>query len=176
MSHRFVGWGGAYTTLVGTFSSLPDPSQDEPGVRLATSWRTQHIISSKPNGGTGLRGGIIPDAASKPTYQGTVTVADNDFSTGQAILTILDWVFVANLDFLVGGTVNATATALAAAIDAVPILSATALAAVVTVEAPYGLDPITFTVLHLGTKTNYTLSPVQGVLAPTGRLLDPPQF
>jgi hypothetical protein len=106
-----------------------------------------------------------------------VTVADNDFTTGLCELTIGPYQFRGGVDYAIGGAVGATATNLAASISNIPELTAVAVGADVTIDHPYGLDLVEFTVLHTGTKTNLTpLVPAEGWLAPTSRLLDPDQF
>jgi len=176
MTRRTIGWGGAYTILSGTFSSPTNPSRDNPGVRLALGWRTQHFYASQGHGGGGLQGGIVPDALHLPTLQGVVTVADNDFSTGLCELTIGPYTFRGGVDYAIGAALANTAINLAAAITNIPELTAVAVGADVTIDHPYGLDPVEFSVLHTGTHANLVLVPAQGWLVPSSRLLDPDVF
>lgn len=89
-----------------------------------------------------------------------VTVVDNDFSDA-ATLFIGDYTFTSGVDFVVGGGVNATATALAAAIDGINGYAAAAVGPVVTVTAPPGPNGnnVFADAEYTGTVQNYTLSP-----------------
>jgi len=166
--------GPAFTMLVGTLSHPSDPSANiDPKVIKAHGWTTQQL-KEHPAGG-GLTGGIVPDAP-KPTLQGVITVDDNDFSTGQAQVTVGERTIVAGLDYLVGGSVDATATNLAAVLDAIPGISAAAVGPDVTVDVPYMIGQVDFLTFHLGTITNFLLSPTTGSLSPTAAVLSPPVF
>jgi len=89
-----------------------------------------------------------------------ITVVNNDFSA-YATLFIGDYSFTSGMDFAVGGGVNATATAIAAAIDGVGGYNAAAVGAVVTVTAPQGPngDNVFADAEYTGTVRNFTLTP-----------------
>jgi hypothetical protein len=77
----------------------------------------------------------IPVAAT-----GTITVAADTW-TGPTTVHIGQYVLTSDVDFVTGGGVNATATNLAAAIDALPGYSAPAPgAAIITVTGPFGVQ------------------------------------
>lgn len=108
----------------------------------------------------------------RPT--GVFTVADNNFSTGTCIIKIGDFEFVSGVDFVAGAGVNATATNIAAAINALPGWSASALAADVTVFYPHA-GKVRFEARHHGTIVNITpLNPADGFLQYGGTQLEPP--
>lgn len=94
---------------------------------------------------------------------GTVTVVDNDFSSA-ATLTLGLYTVTSGEDFTVGGGVNLTATALAAAVDGLPGFTAVAVLAVVTITGPFGPDgnDLVLEVAYTGSIANYTLSPTDG--------------
>jgi hypothetical protein len=173
-------WGPPFTMLVGTFRQPTDPSQDNPGVvfmRDYTSqrWVDDHSPAPTPLGGSGPNGGIIPNAP-QPTLDGVITVADNDFTTGTATVTVAEHTLIAGLDFMVGATLAATATNLATALDRFPDVTAAPSGVTAIVSVAYRPGPAAFEAQHLGTILNFTLAPGFGGLAPSAAQLEPPRF
>lgn len=81
-------------------------------------------------------------------------------TAGESTLYLGEYEITTNLDWVpVEGNANASATALAAAIDLLPDFTASALAADVTVEGPTGASEIPIWVVYEGTGGNYTLTP-----------------
>ena len=96
---------------------------------------------------------------------GTVTVADNDFTTGWVEFILGDYRLISDIEFAVGAGVNDTATNLAAAISLLPGFSASAVGADVTVLSSDTMGEIDFRALHRGTKVNLTFVPSTGFLS-----------
>lgn len=89
----------------------------------------------------------------------TITVVDNTF-TSKATLYIGANVIVSGEDYTPGGGVNATATALTAAINNLPGITATVLGAVVSVSGPAGLDVPDIWATYAGSVQNFTVTVV----------------
>lgn len=117
--------------------------------------RTAHTFGTLAHGNERGVNGQVNAVAGDHRPVGEVTVASNNFGTGRAIVFLGDYEFIAGVDFLVGAAVGNTATNLAAAITALSGWDATAVGAVVTINAaPPGR--IRFLVRHYGTIVNYT--------------------
>lgn len=95
-------------------------------------------------------------APTRPTA--TVTVANNTFSGDSARLFVGPYTIVSNVHFTPGGGVNATATALAAAVDALPEYTAAAVGAVVTVQGPISGLSLRFQAEYVAGNKNYSFS------------------
>ncbi|NBQ99350.1 MAG: hypothetical protein EBT79_02245 [Actinobacteria bacterium] len=106
-----------------------------------------------------------------------ITVIDNDFSDA-ATLFIGDYSFTSGVDFVVGGGVNATATAIAAAIDGINGYAASAVGPVVTVTVPPGPngDNTFADAEYVGTVRNYTLAPNTWYLSGGQPYIGPPDI
>jgi len=121
---------------------------------------TQQLVNNNPNQ---LQMGLLTGAPAPATA--TIVVIDNDFTTGAAKLTIGEFELESGIHYTPGGTLNATAIALAAAINNLPEYTAPIPgAATVDVSGPTGPDGgfIEFDVYYEGTKTNFTLAPTTG--------------
>lgn len=121
---------------------------------------TQHGYSASAITGT-TNVGIDPFEATPPARPtGAVTVANNTFSPGSATLIVGPFALAADRDFVAGGGVNATATAIAAAINNLPGYEAAAVGAEVTVEGPLGAAPasLAFTATYRGSLQNFTFT------------------
>ena len=131
---------------------------------------TGSVISTVPGGKLNTEGGFLVAKA-------TFTVADNDFSGGAEIV-IGDFELVPDVDFTVGGTVNATAVNIAASISNLPGYSATAPGAgVVSVNGKKGpqgfVEP--FSVTPLGAIDNFSaVDPVLGFFTQGEPAIGPP--
>lgn len=164
-----IGSQAPYNILV---ANLDRPAMPEKGIaahKIRTGFRLSHIQAlgkgATMQGGsmvvaqTGL-GLIDAYAAGAPTRPtGTVTVANNTFSGDSALLRVGQYTIVSNIHFAPGGGVNATATALAAAISLLPGYSALAVGAVVTIQGPAGAlgDALQLSAEYQGGAKNYTL-------------------
>jgi len=160
--------GQPFTCLVGNFPYGSDPSHNLPQFQVPPPNRqaiTHQVLTvgdnqvSAQNHVGRMDGAIAPKIAS-------LTVADNDFSTGAAVLTLGDFTFTAGVDYVVGGAVGATATNLAAAISTLPHYTATPSGADVDIEYTGGpADQVDFRVTYYGTITNFTpLVPATGFM------------
>lgn len=106
-------------------------------------------------------------AGTPTSTTGSVTIADNDFTTGRAEVRLGVFVLVAGQDFTVGGSTAITATNLAAAIDRLADYAAVAVGSAVNVTGPRGSQPIRWETKVYGTIANFsTLTPAGGFLAP----------
>lgn len=94
----------------------------------------------------------------RPT--GSLTVASNTFAPGSATVYVGPFELVVYRDWTPGGGVNATATAIAAAITNLPGYDATAAVATVSVEGPLGAAPasLRFGASYRGLTRNFTLT------------------
>lgn len=163
--------GQGFTVLVCNhpYGSVPDHNnpiyQNPPPMRQAFTYQA---ISINGAGGVHsghvnglLGGGYAPKTA-------TLTVANNDFSTGSCLLILGEYQMLAGVDYAIGGTVASTASNMAAAIDNLPGYTAVVLAGS-TVEITYDqgpMDEVDFSVQHLGTILNMTpLVPGSGIMA-----------
>lgn len=167
---KTLGSQAPYTLLV---ANLDRPAFPEKGInahKTRTGFRMSAIQSlgagETMQGGTmvpvgtqlGLIDGYADGAPTRP--QGTVTVANNTFAGPSAMLRVGKYTLVSNVHFAPGGGVNATATALAAAITLLPGYDANAVGAVITVEGPSGAlgDDLRLTAEYTGGAKNYTFS------------------
>jgi hypothetical protein len=163
--------GQPFTVLVGNFPYGSDPTHNLPAFQAPTPSRqaaTHQVLTVGDNRVSAQNHiGLMVGAPAVKT--GTLTVADNDFSTGTAVLALGDFTLTSGIDYVIGGSVNATATNIAAAITTLPGFEATAVAADVTIDYTSGpADIVDFRVVYYGTKTNFTLSPTDGFLGNGG--------
>lgn len=126
----------------------------------ATGSPARSVVTSTTNGRLDPFGGTPP-----PT--GSLEVTSDVFSGTSASLFVGPFELVSGRDFATGGGVNVTATALAAAIDALPGYSAAAVGAVVTVDGPTGQVGLRFSAKYRGGEQNFTFTYVaeSGVLS-----------
>ena len=164
--------GPEFVVLVGHHPYGADPSHNNPVFQAPPPTRQAigyQAVNTHYDGGVhathvnARMGGAPPHTV----QTASLTVADNDFTTGIARLVLGDYVLLSNIDYVVGGTVNATATNLAAAINNLPEFEATANLADVDIEYHVGAaNEVEFKVFHEGTKTNFTpLTPADGFMA-----------
>lgn len=180
----------SFTYLVANVDGAGDPSRNLNPVKLRQLFRQQHFMeigrpgalskafsASRP--GLHMTSGLVKYTTSPVPVEceATVTVVDNDFTT-KATLFIGDYTVTSAEDFTPGGSTAATATALAAAIDALPLLTATALGSVVTVLGPVGLmgNTASLQASYKGLVKNYTLDPVDGFCAQAEPQYGPPEI
>jgi hypothetical protein len=161
--------GPAFTVLVGHHAYGSDPSHNNPIYQAPPVLRravTFQAIDTNGNGAVHAThvNGLLAGAKAPKTAD--FTVADNDFTTGPVILTLGKYTLTSMVDYAIAGSAALTAIEIAAAIDALPGFTASAVGVIVSVL--YGLAPadeVDFSVLHLGTIANFTLlTPDSGVM------------
>ena len=149
----------SFTTLLGVVQAgQPDKGEPFNATALRTTALSQDIVV-----GRHTQKGLItgnPPAAQTASF----TVASNNFGTGRAVIRLGDYQIVAGVDYIPGAGVNATATAVAAAIDALPEFSAAAVVAAVNITYA-GMGRVEFRAFHYGVVTNFTpLVPTTGYM------------
>lgn len=98
---------------------------------------------------------------STPTLSGGRTGGNNTLTFGdQTVTSSVDWIPV-------NGNANASAIALAAAIDSLPNFSAAAIAADITVTGPTGPSEIEVSVTYTASGGNYTFTPDTKIMTGT---------
>jgi phage tail sheath gpL-like len=152
VNRKVVGGQKPFTMLVANLRGGSDPSRGAAfnPVKLRTAFTVQHFVEvggrgettfplSRSTPGTATRVGLatytVADTPVRGT--GTITVANNTF-LGVTTVTVGKYEFVLGSDFAIGAGVNNTATNLAAAIDATPEYTASAVGATVTVTGLTG--------------------------------------
>lgn len=173
-----------FKILVANLAGGSDPSRGPSGnpVKIRTAFEQQHLVEVPGRGpqmgpGTqdedkpGLRvrhWNLLETTAGVPVASAaTLSVDDNDFSL-PATLYLGQYVLVSDVDYVVGAGVAATATALAAAIDALPGYTAPVPgAAIISITGPLGPDgnDVLFEAIYGGDIQNFTLTPADGSLA-----------
>jgi len=169
---------GEVKLLVGTTPRAFDPTL--PGV-LGSPIKDRSTVTITPilmDGGRGVVGRLTPVVPGvTPTMStGTITVADNDFTTGSAEVILGDYHLLSYIDFQPAVLLADTAIALAAAINRFPGFRASISApGVIVVRGMNGDDDqVAFEVRHFGTHTNFTLSPTSGFFTVGSPVLGPP--
>jgi hypothetical protein len=179
-----------FKMLVANISNAGDPSRGLNPVKDRQGFVMQ-LFPEVPRGSDRTKV-LNPSAPGITTYQGLglyttppepvaatgdVTVADNNF-TAPAVLYIGPYVVVSGDDYTPGGSTALTATALAAAIDALPGYSAIAVGSVVTVTGLTGPNGnvARFEATYRGTVQNFTLSPTGGSLTGGEPRIGPPEL
>ena len=183
----------SFTLLVANLTRGSDPSRNSGGnpVKARTGFTFQHFpdvnrdsandrgpkVENARTPGIGTQMGVVhyTSAPVPVNATGTITVANNTFAV-PAALYIGVFVLVTGEQYPVGAGVNATATAIAAAIDMLPGYSAAAVGAIVTVTGPAGPNgnAILFKAVYSGTVANFTLSPTTGHLTGGEPTIGPP--
>ena len=170
--------GKSFKTLVAGISSPSDPSQ---GINSTVDRRavTQQQIST---GGGRHVNALITGSTSGAT--GTITVADNNFTTGllgaaaasRSELHIGEHVLIADHHFTAHGEALADiADNIVAAINNLPGFSAASDGVdTVTVTGPSGPSRTVFDKVEKAEATNFTLSPTDGYLTLTGTTIGAP--
>jgi len=125
------------------------------------------ITTSPKTPGVGTRVGHVSYTTSPIPVAGTgtITVALNTF-TGPTTILLGEYVLTSDEDFVVGGSTAATATNLAAAINALPGYSAPIPgASIITVTGPFGVLGAEAIFKSGGASPqNFTFSPADGTL------------
>lgn len=174
---RLLSAQAPFTILVANIDGAGDPSHGRNPVKIRTAIQTQTFgeVSSQTYDeskvGDPQAPGLTPrtgllDYTTAPVPVAshvTITVADNDFSFA-AVLYLGSYSITSGVDYAVGVDTDTTAAALAAAINALPAFTATALLSVVSVVGPTttNANNMQFVALYRGTIANYTLSPTTG--------------
>ena len=177
--HKRVHGPPAFKMLVRTYPSGTDPSASPPVLPVPL----RNMVTSGPilfDGNTVLQiGRFVVDPGGPPPIApafGRVVVADNDFSTGRAIVLLGDFKLISNIDFIPGADVNATAITLAAAISNLPGYIGTPIGAAVRINYYSGpSDQITLEARHYGSIANFTpIIPATGEMAVGWPRIGPP--
>lgn len=151
--------------LVGHKDGPSDPSRNGGGAPTLLR-STISFASITTEGGKFQNGAMVDNSPLTPIVSGMTgafVVNDNDFSTGPAVFTLGPYELTSFVDYTPGAGVNATATAVAAAISRLPGYIATANVATVSVERSGSCDEVEFSVKHFGTHTNFNaLVPTTG--------------
>jgi hypothetical protein len=106
---------------------------------------------------------------------GTLTVADNDFTTGRTEIVLGEYRLQDTIDYAVGADEDATATNIAAAISTLPGWSALAVLHVVSITYAQSAVGVEFRAASYGTVTNFTpLVPATGYLTLGNPTIGPP--
>lgn len=177
--------------LVANLEGASDPSMGHNPVKVRTGFTRQNMPEVSRIGGVYTRTfeyGRTFDRRSPGTHTllgkltgdyvraaVDITVADNDFSN-PATIYIGDYTFTSGVDYVVGGTVNDTATAIAAAIDGINGYTANAVGDVVTVSAPPGPNGnnVLADAEYTGTVQNFTFAPNTWYMAGGEPYVGPP--
>lgn len=194
---KLIGAGRPYESLVANLRGGSDPSRGINPEKMRIRFRQQHIIEipwAGPGGadevfdrtvdaidgpGATVHVGLLKDtvAGVSVAAQAEITVADNDF-TAPAELIIGLFRLVSGEDYVVGGSTALTATALGAAISALPGFTANVVGSVITVTGPKGPagNDARFEVAYTGAITNFTLDPTTGKFAGGEPVIGPPEI
>jgi len=165
-----------YQLLVANFSKPHTPEFGTTGsnpirTRSGFEWQNTSFLSygqdAARNTVVGTGTGSLLTNPPWTNQTGSVTINDNDFTTGRAFVFIGRYVLEAGEDFAIGGAVGATATNLALAISRLTGYTATPAGAVVNVVGPLGSQRLTWRTQVFGTKANFSaITPDSGFLAP----------
>lgn len=179
-----------FKILVANIENAGDPSRGINPVKVRTGFEKQ-LLPEVPRPGApswspdfttpgthtfqGLLGYTTPLTPVPST--GTVEVMDNTF-TSNATLYLGPYTITANVDYTPGGTTDLTAAALAAAIDALPDFTASALASVVTISGPFGPtgNELRFEAVYAGSVANFALTPTDVSLTDGEPFIGPPNI
>lgn len=169
--------GQPFTCLVGNFpyGSYPDHNmpvyQNPPPNRQAITHQVLSVGDARVNAQNHIGrigGAISPKVAS-------LVVADDDFTTGIAVIFLGDYTLTSDVDYVTGGGAAVTAANLAAAIDTLPGFNAT-VSAGTQVDIEYVIGPanqVDFSVVYYGTIENFTpVTPTTGEMGNGGPNFD----
>jgi hypothetical protein len=169
MAEKFgKGHGAPFTVLVGHFPYGSDPSHNQPVFQNPPPLRqgiTHQVLSVGDRRVNAQNHVGLMDGALSPKVA-TLTVANNDFTTGAAVITLGQYTLTSFIDFVPAGSTALTAAALAAAISLLHGFTATDNGSDVEIEYTFGpANTVDFSVIHHGTIENFTpLVPDTGVM------------
>lgn len=155
-----------FKALVGTLPYGSDPSRNSPLYSNPPKLRTaatsgNAFITGEPAVVGGVTAGYGPQV-------GSITVLDNDYSSGRCVLTVGDYQLTMGVEINPGNpaAVNDGAAGIAAAVNRLPGFTASAALAVVTVTYVSDVNAtVPFSVQHNGTVVNLSLTPGVNVRA-----------
>jgi hypothetical protein len=156
--------GGPFNRLVANSDAGGNPEKGPPNntTIIRRAWMAGNMAEGARPSFNGIQ--VAPGAAD-PRPTGTLTVADNDFSTGPCIVQIGDFEFIPGVDFAVGALAANTADNFRDALLEITGWFASTAGAVLTFRYPHP-GRIRFEVHHHGTITNMTpLVPLTGRLS-----------
>ena len=190
MSRKLISAQAPFTMLIANLRQGSDPSKGPSGNPqvIRQTYTVQHFPEIGGRGpevgtpnprtpGVGTHLGHVsyttppvPVAAT-----GDITVAGNTFAGPTSIL-LGEHILTSGVDFVIGGSEAATATNLAAAIDALPGFSAPAPGgAVITVTGPFGVIGNELAFYSDGASPyNFTFDPIDGTMAGAEPVIGPP--
>ena len=188
MGKKIISAQRPFTMLIANIRGGSDPSLGETGnpVILRQTMTQQYFVEIPNRGpdtmvqGGGIKGlhnsaGALLTGASSAS-SGTITVDSITFS-GPTSIRLGQYVLVTDQQFAVGLTAAATATNLAAAIDALPEYSATAVGDDVNITGPTGPSGATTIFRAEGADPyHFTLSPDHGNLSGGSPSIGPVTF
>lgn len=165
----------APTTVLVAHQTGAKDSKGNP-VTIRSSFTYQTVVGAKGGNYNAL---TSEDPGSPATA--TLTVSDDNFTTGEAHLIIGDVTYISGVDFVTGGGTAATATNIAAAVNnnrRVNGVTAEAVGSDVNLSGPFGdlIEDIVFAVLYRGSVVNFTLSPVDGFFVKGSPSLEGPEI
>jgi hypothetical protein len=191
---KLIGVGRSYQHLVANLRGGSDPSRGFNPEPIRREFRQQtfqeiprsgdqHDESANPTRGPGTTNyiGLVGyTTAPEPVGATAVfTVADNDFTVPSSII-IGQFTLTSDVEFTVGGSAGATATAIAAAITALPGFTAAEVGPVVTVTTDFigpTSNQIRFEAEHGGAIVNFTpLVPATGLFDGGEPFIGPPEI
>jgi len=177
--HKRVTAPSPFEVLVGTYPHHTEPDRSPPVQPAHTRTAVLYGPIHK-DGNAQIQNGLMDRNPLAPTdifpAVGQLLVANNDFTTGRAVIVLGNFRLISNIDFIPGGAAALTAAAIAAAIDRLPGYDGVAVGPGVVIGYTAGpADEIDFKVEHYGTITNFTmLNPADGLLASGSPDIEPP--
>ena len=188
MSKRAVGAQKPFKMLIANLRAGSDPSKGAAGnpVTIRSSYEQQFTVDLPGRGqrvvsnqgktpGTANRAGRMLSTAPPTGAAGTITVTLNTF-VGPTEVYLGKYTLISGEDFAIGAGVNATASNLAAAINALPEFAAPVPGAnVISVTGPVGPEG-NITLFRAGgiSPGNLSLSPTGGTLSGAEPSVGPP--
>ncbi len=162
-----LGSQASWKVLVANLSAASFPEKGIAADKIRTGFRMSVLQtlgvgptqggSVVPNGAfLGIIDGYAAGAPTRPSA--TITVVDNTFAGDSARLYVGPFTLVSGIHFTPGGGVNATATAIAAAVSLLPGYTGGAVGAVVTVPGPAAAlgDALRLNADYTGGNKNFT--------------------
>lgn len=176
--HTRVSAPTPFEILVGTYPHHTEPDRSPPVQPAHTRTAVLYGPIHK-DGNAQIQNGLMARNPASLTdifpALGQLTVVDNDFTTGRAVIALGNFRLISNIDFIPGAGAPQTALAIAAAIDRLPGYDGAVVGPAVVVGYLSGpADEITFKVEHYGANTNFTVMPTTGQMMVGSPDIEPP--
>lgn len=185
MSKKLFSAQAPVTMLVPRLTGGSDPSRGVNPTKASETYTFQHIHEIPNRGedlvlkdpgheGISTKMGMLTGNPANAT--GDVQITSNTF-TDRAILYLGEYEIVSGVHWTVGGSIAASAAALATYIDSLPEYSATDdTVDTVTITGPFGPDGnyIRFEATYEGAVANFVLAPATGTLDSASPTFGPP--